>query len=111
MKPVRIFRHIEFEGPGYLGEFLTRRNIPFEVIAVDQGDNIDPDPGNASALVFMGGPMSVNDELDWIDLELNLIRNAYSRDIPMLGHCLGGQLISRALGAEVIQNPVREIGW
>jgi GMP synthase-like glutamine amidotransferase len=59
----------------------------------------------------MGGPMSVNDDLPWITPVLALIRDAVERDIPVLGHCLGGQLISRSLDAEVSRNPVKEIGW
>jgi len=111
MKPVLIFRHIDFEGPGYLGIFLEKQQIPYEIIAVDAGDSIIHEPGEAAGLVFMGGPMSVNDGLDWIQEEIQLIRQAHILRIPVLGHCLGGQLISRALGAEVYRNPVREIGW
>jgi GMP synthase-like glutamine amidotransferase len=59
----------------------------------------------------MGGPMSVNDALPWIDDELNLIRQADSAGIPVIGHCLGGQLMARAFGAPVARHPVKEIGW
>ncbi len=111
MKPIHIFRHIACEGPGYLGEVLDRREIPYQVIHVDQGAPIPESPVEASALVFMGGPMSVNDSLTWIEEELALIRRAFDQGIPLLGHCLGGQLISRALGAVVTANPVKEIGW
>lgn len=59
----------------------------------------------------MGGPMSVNDPLPWIPHSLQLIREAVSLDVPVLGHCLGGQLMSKALGGVVTRNPVKEIGW
>lgn len=59
----------------------------------------------------MGGPMSVNDDLPWIEQECQLIREAESCDIPVLGHCLGGQMICKALGGSITQNPVKEIGW
>lgn len=59
----------------------------------------------------MGGPMSVNDNLPWIVPVLTLIREAVANDIPVLGHCLGGQLMSKALGGMVSKNPVKEIGW
>src|SRR3546814_216122 len=62
-------------------------------------------------MVLMGSPMSVNDDLPWIASVLSLIRDAIRLDIPVLGHCLGGQLISKALGAEITVNPVKEIGW
>jgi GMP synthase-like glutamine amidotransferase len=55
--------------------------------------------------------MSVNDDLPWIAQALALIRQAVSRDIPVLGHCLGGQLMAKALGGIVTRNPVKEIGW
>ena len=59
----------------------------------------------------MGGPMSVNDPLPWVDEECALIRLAVDQDIPVIGHCLGGQLISKALGGTVQGSPVMEIGW
>jgi len=59
----------------------------------------------------MGGPMSVNDDLDWIAPALALIRAAVAQDVPVLGHCLGGQLMAKALDGEVTRNPVKEIGW
>ena len=55
--------------------------------------------------------MSVNDDLPWIPRVLNLIRDAAAADIPAIGHCLGGQLIAKALGGVVTKNPVKEIGW
>ena len=111
MKPVRIFRHIECEGPGYLAQFLGERAIPHEIIAIDQEQQIPETLDDVSALVFMGGPMSVNDPLPWIAQECDLIGRAVDQDIPVLGHCLGGQLIAKALGGKVGKNPVREIGW
>lgn len=111
MKPVLIFRHLLCEGPGYLADFLIRQNIPYQLIAIDQGDSIPNSLDHASALVFMGGPMSVNDDLPWIEQELHLIRQAHQLGMPVLGHCLGGQLIAKALGGSVGRNPVKEIGW
>lgn len=64
-----------------------------------------------SGLVFMGGPMSVNDRLPWIAPALELVRDAVRKDVPVLGHCLGGQLIAKAFGGEVTRNRAKEIGW
>lgn len=111
MKPVLVFRHINFEGPGYLQDFLDTRDIPVRVIRVDEGEAIPAGFDHASGLVFMGGPMSVNDDLDWVRAEIALIRAAAAEGLAVLGHCLGGQLIARALGAKVGPNTVREIGW
>lgn len=111
MRPVLIFRHQSKEGPGYFADFLCRREIPFELIRVDAADPVPETPDGAAALVFMGGPMSVNDELPWIEAEVALIRRAAARGVPLLGHCLGGQLIAKALGGRVTAMPEREIGW
>lgn len=111
MKPVAIFRHAQTEGPGYLADFLDRKHIPWRLIRIDAGDPLPVAVGEFSGLVFMGGPMSVNDDLPWIPPVLGLIREAVERDIPVLGHCLGGQLMSKALGGVVGANPVKEIGW
>lgn len=111
MKPVAIFRHAPSEGPGYFATFLDSRGIPWQLIRVDAGDALPTDISQFSGLVFMGGPMSVNDDLPWIPHSLEMIRQAVQADIPVLGHCLGGQLMAKALGGVVGRNPVKEIGW
>jgi len=111
MKPISIYRLSPSEGAGYLIQFLTARQIPWQLICIDAGEAVPHNASPFSGLVFMGGPMSVNDQLPWIDPVLSLIRDAVSRDIPVLGHCLGGQLMSRALGGRVTKNEVKEIGW
>ena len=111
MKPVGIFRHSITEGPGYFATFLERRRIPWQLIKLDEGEPVPADAQAFSGLGFMGGPMSVNDSLPWIAPLLELIREAVRADIPVIGHCLGGQLMSKALGGVVSRNPVKEIGW
>lgn len=111
MKPVLVIRHAETEGAGFFGAFLDQHNIPWEMTCIDKGDAIPKDISVFSGLVMMGGPMSVNDDLLWIAEEVALIQQAMGNNLPVLGHCLGGQLISKALGAEVKANPVKEIGW
>ena len=111
MKPVAIFRHSPSEGPGYLATYLDERSVPWTLLKIDEGSAVPEDPGSFSGLVFMGGPMSVNDDLPWIAPELELIRHAVRDGIPVLGHCLGAQLMSKALGGTVSRNPVKEIGW
>src|SRR3954452_5916721 len=111
MKPVAIFRHFPAEGPGYLATFLDSHSIPWRLIKIDAGEVIPANPGQLSGLVFMGGPMSVNDDLSWIPPVLSLIREAVEKNIPVLGHCLGGQLMSKALGGMVAKSSVKEIGW
>jgi GMP synthase-like glutamine amidotransferase len=111
MKPVAVFRHAASEGPGYFATYLERHGIPWRLVGVDTGEAVPENPGEFSGLAFMGGPMSANDDLPWISAELRLIRLAVDSGIPVLGHCLGGQLMARALGGEVTRNPLREIGW
>jgi len=111
MYPVAVFRTARTEGPGYFATYLERRSIPLQLVALDEGASVPRDARRFSGLVFMGGPMSVNDELPWIASALELVRDAVRKDVPVLGHCLGGQLMARAFGGVVRANPVKEIGW
>jgi GMP synthase-like glutamine amidotransferase len=111
MRPVAIFRHSPTEGPGYFAIFLEQQGIPWKLIAVDEGEAVPVTVDGFSGLCFMGGPMSVNDPLPWIAPVCALIRDAVGKNVPVIGHCLGGQLMSKALGGEVNKNPVKEIGW
>ncbi len=72
-----------------------------------------PDPAAFDWLIVMGGPMGVDDERRhaWLGPEKRFIEAVLGRDIPVLGICLGAQLIAQVLGAKVRRNPVREIGW
>ena len=111
MKPIAIFRHSAGEGPGYFATFLERHAIPWELVAIDTGVLPPATIDGYSGLCFMGGPMSVNDNLPWLSPVFELIRTAVAADIPVIGHCLGGQLISKALGGVITGNPVKELGW
>ena len=91
MKPVAIFRHARSEGPAYFATYLERRAIPWKLIALDEGRAVPKDARRFSGFAFMGGPMSVNDDLPWIKPALELVREAVRKDVPALGHCLGGQ--------------------
>ena len=111
MKPIAIFRHSATEGPGYFATYLDARRIPWRLLKIDAGDTVPVDPAACAGLAFMGGPMSVNDVLPWVGDELALVRRAVAAGVPTLGHCLGGQLMAKALGGTVAGNPVKEIGW
>lgn len=111
MKPVVIFRHFVTEGPGYFATHLERHGVPWELVKMDAGDAVPADPAAYSGIAFMGGPMSANDDLPWIRDALTLIRRAVDADVPVVGHCLGGQLMAKATGAVVTRNRVKEIGW
>ena len=70
-----------------------------------------PDPSAAAGLIFLGGPMSVNDDLLYLRTEMQIAMDARERGQPVLGICLGAQLIAKALGARVYHNAVKEVGW
>ena len=108
---VLIFRHVPFEGAGLLGTALHDRGIAFDYADLYDAVAPSPDPAGYEGLVFLGGPMSVNDNLDYLRREEQFIRDAIARGVPVLGICLGAQLIARALGAQVRRNPAKEIGW
>src|ERR1041385_6978829 len=82
VKPVAIFRASSTEGPGYFATYLERRSIAWQVIALDAGERVPRDARRYAGLVFMGGPMSVNDELAWIAPALELVRDAVRKDVP-----------------------------
>jgi GMP synthase-like glutamine amidotransferase len=110
-KTVLIFRSAAHEGPGYFAEFLDRRGVGHRLVRLDAGEPVPHSLDGVSGIVFMGGPMSVNDRLSWIPPVLELIRRAVAVEVPVLGHCLGGQLMAKALGGRVTRNRVKEIGW
>jgi GMP synthase-like glutamine amidotransferase len=112
MNPVLVLRHCEIETPGYFAAYLDTHAIPWRMVKLDAGERPPREPDAFSGVVLMGGPMSVNDaRVPWIAGVLRLIHAAVREDIPLLGHCLGGQLIAKALGGRVGPNPVKEIGW
>lgn len=111
MKPVRIFRHVACEGSGYLGSFLTNNNVPYEVICIDEGIMVPQNLNDISGLIFMGGSMNVTDPLQWINEEKTLISKAIEKNIPVMGICLGAQLMSAAMGGKITHDPNMEIGW
>ncbi len=105
-----VIRHVPFEDLGLIGPILHRAAIGYRYYDLFDGAG-PPDIASLSALILMGGPMSANDPLDYLTAERRLIDSALGRNIPVLGICLGAQLIAKALGANVYPNREREIGW
>jgi GMP synthase-like glutamine amidotransferase len=111
MKPIRIFRHEDWIQPGRLTEYLDAHAVPWELVCIDRGDAVPQNIDDVSGLAFLGGTMSVNDDYTWLADEMRLIRMAAAQNFPMLGHCMGSQLIAKALGGTVAPMPDKEIGW
>ena len=107
---VRAFQHSPSEPLGFFEQIFSEQEIPFDYVRV--WDDRPVTPGDATHLVFLGGPMSVNneEELPWLKDEKELIRHAVQQGIPVLGLCLGAQLIASAHGASVFKF-INETGW
>jgi GMP synthase-like glutamine amidotransferase len=105
-------QHVPFEGLGSIEPWL--RNAGYTITSTQFFASATlPEPDEVDFLVVMGGPMSVNDEevFPWLTLEKQFIRDVIEAGKPVLGICLGAQLIARAMGARVYRNPAKEIGW
>ena len=111
MNPVAIFRFSPTEGPGFFATFLERNGIPWRVVALDAGERVPERIDGLPGIGMMGGPMSVNDDLPWVEPLAALLRQAVAADLPVIGHCLGGQMLAKALGVPVTRSPNVEIGW
>ena len=111
VKAVAVFRFSDTEGPGHFATFLDRHRVPWRLVKLDEGEAVPASSEPFAGLAFMGGPMSANDSLPWTRPVLDLMRDAVQRGAPVIGHCLGGQMLARAAGGEVKGNVVKEIGW
>jgi GMP synthase (glutamine-hydrolysing) len=110
---VRVIQHVDGEGPGLIAVALEREGVAVEVIRVDRGEPVPRELGDAGGLVVLGGPMGVYeaDQYPHLRDELRLIEAALRVGAPVLGVCLGSQLLAAALGARVGPAPMKEIGW
>ncbi len=104
-------QHAPNEGPGLLAEALDAAGVDFDVVRLDLGDALPP-PAGIGGAVIMGGAMGVHDtdEFAWLDTEREWIAEAVRSDVPVLGVCLGAQLLASALGAAVTTGPAPEVG-
>jgi GMP synthase (glutamine-hydrolysing) len=113
MKKLLVLQHVAHELLGSLNPLLKRAGFRIRYVNFARHPNAEPSLDGYDGLIILGGPMSVNDanRLPHLVTELRLIEEAMKRDIPVLGVCLGAQLIAKTLGAEVYRNPEKEIGW
>ena len=106
------FQHVPFEGLGSIEPWLGSKGYDLTGTRFFEAADL-PDRKEIDLLVIMGGPMSVNDEgrFPWLSLEKNFVREMIESGKPVLGICLGAQLIANAMGAQVTANQEKEIGW
>jgi GMP synthase-like glutamine amidotransferase len=111
MKPVVVFRFSPGDEPGRLAHWLDANAQPWKLVALHEGEPVPHDASGLAGIGMMGGPMSVNDDLPWVAPMQALLRDAVKRGVPVIGHCLGGQLLAKSLGATVGRAKTTEIGW
>ena len=108
---IAILQNNSDDGPAYLGTWLTQHGIEFDVFNFDADESPPATLVSYAGLALLGGPMSVNDDLPSLRKTEALIREARETGKPVIGHCLGGQLIASAMGALVAVADSPEIGW
>ncbi len=111
MKPILVLQHCLGDGPGYLATWLRVQGLAFEVFNTAEGQDFPATMAPYAALAVLGGAMSANDDLPSLRQAERLILEAMMHQQPVIGHCLGGQLMARALGARVHRMPRVEVGW
>lgn len=111
MKPIFILQHLNGDGPAYLQTWLEQQGLPFQVFNTEAGQDFPAHLQGCGGLAILGGEMSANDPLPSLRQAEHLFLQAVQLGVPTLGHCLGGQLMARALGARVVPSPAPEVGW
>lgn len=109
---LHILQHVAFESPGSIADWAQANNAVVTSTRFFESPQL-PSVADVDFLVVLGGPMSVNDEqqLPWLKAEKRFVRTAVENEVPVLGVCLGAQLVANSLGARVYPNALKEIGW
>jgi len=108
MSDVLVVQNTRIESSGYLGELLSRDG--FDITSINAKHETIPNQ-KFSLVVILGAPESANDDFPYLIEEQELIKNSVNDDIPVLGICLGSQLIAKTFGAKVYKGPTKEIGF
>lgn len=113
MPLVSVLQHDAVEPLGTIADALGAVGIDAEYIRIYAGDPVPADLTSADGLIVMGGPMGVyeQDRYPFLAEEIRFIQRTFQKETPILGVCLGSQLLAAALGAPVAPGPQREIGW
>jgi GMP synthase-like glutamine amidotransferase len=110
---ILVLMHIENEGPGTLGEYLLSKNVTLRTCRLYDHEPLPEEPSAFDAVVSMGGPMNVYEEgkYPFLKEETLFLRRAITSGVPILGICLGAQMIAKACGSPVRKAPAGELGW
>lgn len=108
---VLVLQHLFEDGPGYLGEWLDAQGITWHLRCAEAGDLYPASVRGYRGVAVLGGAWSANEERPTLRQAEALIREADTLGIPVIGHCLGGQLMARAFGGQVQRLPQPEVGW
>ena len=121
MKRLLVLQHLEIEGPGLFEDFAMERDLKIEIVRLDKKDNL-PQTKLGDLILIMGGPMGVKDigsvRYPWLKLERDFIKRELENKRPIIGICLGAQLLASAAGGDVEilkygshPKALPEIGW
>jgi GMP synthase (glutamine-hydrolysing) len=112
-KKALILKHVENEGPGFIGGLFTTAEWQTRIIELGKGEELPLNLDEISCVVVMGGPMNVYEEeaYPFLKAEDAFLKDVIGKGIPLLGICLGAQLLAKACGARIMKAPEREVGW
>jgi len=110
---IAVIKHVENEGPGIMGTFFKNDGWELSTTELSNGETLPNSLNDIAAVIILGGPMNVYEEdaYPFLKDEDRFIRKIIIEEIPLLGICLGGQLLSKACGGRISKSPVKEIGW
>jgi len=112
-RKILIVKHVEQEGPGRIGTFFKNEGWEMDVVELGLGEKLPDALDDYVAAVVLGGPMNVYEvaRYPFLEDEENLMRKALIEELPLLGICLGGQLLAKTCGAKVRKAATKEVGW
>ena len=107
-----ILQHLDIEPPALIADVLIEQGHSLATIRLDQDEALPDTLAGIDGAIIMGGPQSANDNhLPYIRYELAWLKESLPAGLPMLGICLGAQIMAKAAGAEIGRSPLRELGW